>query len=197
VQYLGYDEAWWRNDTLSAGGFCPCHARENKAWFAPAASASPAGAYFGGRTAATGLPEDLWAAYWESERDYAQGTNVTGAPADPASFYRMQPAFRVPKGSEAGAHAMQINDFVCVLVCWCVYLGVNGVIGGRKQIFVATSGAPLEDAAAALKTHPHLLNKPSPRAADATSTYSVLREFWRRNFGDRRKPWSHLHRCVS
>lgn len=71
----------------------------NKNWFAN--SDAPGAAVLSGSTPpATGLPEDLWSAYWQAERDFALGTNNTGQPVEPAQFYRLQPAFQVPKGSQ-------------------------------------------------------------------------------------------------
>jgi hypothetical protein len=167
MQYLGFDAAWWRNETFS-NGFCPCHNQvrvesvalsnsspqprqplclpysppiitppppptyppttnqQNKDWFAD--SNAPGAADFAGRNPATGLPEDLWAAYWEAERSFAAGNATTSA--EPAQFYRLQPAFRVPKGSQSAGN----------------------------------------------------------------TTFHVMQEFWRRNFGNLRKPMVHLHR---
>ena len=78
----------------------PAPAQANKAWFD--SSSAPGAAFFAGRASPTGLPEDLWSTYWEAEADFAKGTSDTGQPVEPAQFYRLQPAFQVPAGSQEG-----------------------------------------------------------------------------------------------
>jgi hypothetical protein len=53
-------------------------------------------------------------------RDFAAGTNTTGQPTEPAQFYRLQPAFQVPPGSQdtalGGGDSLPLLSGHCLLL---------------------------------------------------------------------------------